>query len=158
MSRSERETGLQVATLCDQRGGEDEKERERESETKLAKERNGRGEGSKRDEPGRESVYSVCSSHLTGGREKGYIYTLYYPSPRRGLGIARSARRTHEEGIRTRCISSLSPALLALFLSPFSLNPRFSSFLSLLLFRPFPQLDFAATLPVLFRIAILRYL
>lgn len=44
MSRSERETGLQVATLCDQRGGEDEKERERER-VRRSWRRNVTGEG-----------------------------------------------------------------------------------------------------------------
>lgn len=115
MNGSERET----TTDCNfvQRR---EKERERD--------RDGVGEGTGEeewDEEGkcdarRERVQRALSSHLTGGREKGYI--RWYPTSLRGLGIA---RRTHEEGIFARGASLPSPSTTLPPSSPLSRNPRF---------------------------------
>lgn len=121
------------------------------------------GEGWKKNERGdatrgRVGECSARESHLTGGREKGYIRRV--PLLRGGLGIG-AAHRTHEEG-NSHAVHVLPlaprPASPHPTTSPrtLPLNPRFLLLLLLVLLRWFLRLDFAATLPVLFRIAVLR--
>lgn len=121
--------------------------------------------GWKRDERTRWKEEGECSVLSSNGWAGKGVYAV---PP--GLGIG-TARRTREEGIRTRCISFLCLSLsFSSFSSSSPLPPLPSSVLPVLSLFPTPfllppfrrdrptfsRLDFAATLPVLFRIAALR--
>lgn len=114
--------------LCATReGASDEKEKERDGivrwNVREGWKKNERGDATR----GRVGECSARESHLTGGREKGYIRRV--PLLRGGLGVG-AAHRTHEEGnshaVHLLPLAPLHPIHLHHFSAHSSSRPPFS--------------------------------